>query len=428
MLDLHFILENIDQVSANTQHRNMQVDFNEFQALAEKRREWIQEVDNTRQRQNEVAKQVKSNVSQEERQSLIEEGRQLKEKANQLEKELEEIKQQLLFLQHQIPNITHPEVPVGQSDQENKVIKTWGTPTTFSFEPLDHVDLCEKQKWIDWERGAKVTGSKFYFLQRDLVWLELALIRYALDILEKEGFVINTTPDLARTEVLESIGFNPRGDATQIYSVNNTDLALVATAEITLGGMLYNELTQEEELPLLLAGLSHCFRTEAGAPGRASRGLYRVHQFNKVEMFAFTTPEQSDQMLQKFLAIEEKIFQGLGIPYQIVDCCTGDLGAQAYRKYDVEAWMPGRSEGGSYGEVTSASNCTDYQARRLNTRFRREGEKKLLHVHTLNGTAIATSRGIIAILENFQQADGTVVIPEALQAWVGKKVIGVPVR
>jgi seryl-tRNA synthetase len=254
--------------------------------------------------------------------------------------------------------------------------------------------------------------------------LELALQQYALEKLIGEGFTPMVTPDLARGDVLKGIGFIPRGPETQIYSVENHDLNLVATAEITLGGLYAGEVIEEEKLPIKLCGISHCFRTEAGAAGRASRGLYRVHQFTKVEMFAFTLPDQSDAMHNYFRDLECEIFDGLGIPYRVLDIATGDLGGPAYRKFDLEAWMPGRGNGGEYGEVTSASNCTDYQSRRLDIRFKRKNEKGTHLVHTLNGTAIAVSRALIAILENYQQADGSVLIPEVLRRWVGKERIG----
>ncbi len=216
-------------------------------------------------------------------------------------------------------------------------------------------------------------------------------------VLLKEGFTPMTTPDLARQEVLQGIGFIPRGPETQIYSIESSDLSLVATAEITLGGLLSGQTIDAEELPLKLCGVSHCFRTEAGAAGKASRGLYRVHQFTKVEMFAYTVPGESDDMLEYLRDMECRIFDGLGVPYRVVDTATGDLGGPAYRKFDLEAWMPGR---GDFGEVTSTSNCTDYQARRLNIRYRVKGEKGTRFVHTLNGTAIAISRGLIAVMEN----------------------------
>jgi seryl-tRNA synthetase len=236
-----------------------------------------------------------------------------------------------------------------------------------------------------------------------------------------EGFTPLTTPDVARNDVLAGTGYIPRGDETQIYSIENTDLSLVATAEITLGGMLAGQIVEAEQLPIKLCGISHCFRTEAGAHGRATRGLYRVHQFTKVEMFAFTLPEQSEAMLNHLRDLECRLFDGLGIPYRVVDTATGDLGGPAYRKFDLEAWMPGRGE---FGEVTSTSNCTDFQSRRLNIRYRQKGEKGTKFLHTLNGTAIAISRAMIAVLENYQQADGTIVVPEALRAFVGKDRIG----
>jgi len=236
-----------------------------------------------------------------------------------------------------------------------------------------------------------------------------------------------TTPDLARNEILQGIGFIPRGPETQIYSIDGSDLSLVATAEITLGGLFSGQTVEAEELPLKLCGVSHCFRTEAGAAGRASRGLYRVHQFTKVEMFAYTLPGESDAMLEYLRDMECRIFDGLGVPYRVVDTATGDLGGPAYRKYDLEAWMPGRGAGAPggecWGEVTSTSNCTDYQSRRLNIRYRVKGEKGTRFVHTLNGTAIAISRGIIAVMENYQQADGSIVVPEVLRAWMGKERI-----
>jgi seryl-tRNA synthetase len=423
MLDLHYILSNLDAIRENNRQRLVPVDMERFVSLADARKKAIQHIEDIRSRQNENARKMKGKLPQEERDALIEEGRQLKASVGDSEEELRQTEAALRELQMQIPNLTHPDAPVGKTDDDNREVKRWGEPRRFDFTPKDHVDIADALGLIDWEHAAKVTGSKFYFLRKEAVLLELALQRYALSILEEEGFESFTTPDLARREILEGIGFNPRGEGTQIYSVENTDLCLIATAEITLGGFYQDYIFSEQELPRLCAGISHCFRTEAGAAGRASRGLYRVHQFSKVEMFAFTTAEQSDATLEKFLAIEERIFQGLGIPYRVVDCCTGDLGGQAYRKYDVEAWMPGRTEGGSYGEVTSASNCTDYQARRLMIRYRKEDQKKPQIAHTLNGTAIAISRALVAILENYQEADGSVTIPPVLRAWVGKDKI-----
>jgi seryl-tRNA synthetase len=268
-----------------------------------------------------------------------------------------------------------------------------------------------------------VAGQKFYYLKNDAVILELALVRYALDALMREGFTPMITPDMAREEIVAGHGFNPRGPESNIYPVEGTDLCLIATAEFTLGGYHAGKVLPVEQLPVRYAGLSHCFRREAGAAGQFSKGLYRVHQFTKVELFVYCHPEGSEAMLDRLIGIEEKIFQGLEIPYRIVDTCTGDLGGPAYRKYDIEAWMPGRGEKGEWGEITSASNCTDYQARRLGIRYK-EGGGRNPFVHTLNGTALAVSRTLIALLENFQREDGGVRIPDALAVYTGFKEIG----
>jgi seryl-tRNA synthetase len=287
------------------------------------------------------------------------------------------------------------------------------------------VEIGETLDLIDFESGARVAGSGFYFLKNEAVLLELALQLYAVQKLVAEGFTPVVTPDLAATEILHGTGYIPRGPETQIYSIENSNLNLVATAEITLGGMLAGRTVDSADLPLKMCGISHCFRTEAGAAGRASRGLFRVHQFTKIEMFAFTLPDQSTQILEEFCDLECQIFDGLAIPYRVVDTATGDLGGPAYRKYDLEAWMPGRGDGGQWGEVTSTSNCTDYQARRLNARYKLKGTKGTHFLHTLNGTAIAISRALIAILENYQQEDGSVGVPKVLQPWVGKETIRV---
>jgi seryl-tRNA synthetase len=417
MLDLHYVLQHPDEVAANARNRNVKVDLPALNELAERRRALKMDGDNLRRRANEVASSMKAKMEPERRTALIEEGRALKTTiAKEVEAALEEVLKT-------IPNLTHPDAPIGATENDNRELRRWGEPRRFDFTPKDHVELGKALDIIDFERGAKVAGANFYFLKGDAVLLELAVTRFAIDILIAEGFYPHLTPDLAHPAILEGIGFNPRGEETQIYSIERQDLALIATAEITLGGMLADETLAEETLPLLLGGLSHCFRTEAGAHGRASRGLYRVHQFTKVEMFAYTTPEQSEAIHQKMLAVEERIFQALEIPYRVVDICTGDLGAPAYRKFDLEAWMPGRGEHGEYGEVTSTSNCTDYQARRLNIRYKPADGGKPRFVHTLNGTAVAISRVLIALLENHQQADGVIRLPRALVPYFGGEIV-----
>jgi seryl-tRNA synthetase len=286
------------------------------------------------------------------------------------------------------------------------------------------VYLCQKHDLVDFDRGTKVSGAKFYFLKGKLAILEMALIRYVQDYLLKEGFIPMSTPDLAKDDVIVGTGFSPRGPETQIYSLENSDLSLIGTAEITLGGYHKDEVLSTNQLPIRYAGVSHCYRTEAGSYGRESYGLYRVHQFSKVEMFVFCTPEQSEAMHLELLRHEEHIFESLQIPFRVVDICTGDLGGPAYRKYDLEAWMWGRNAGlGDWGEVTSTSNCTDYQARRLNIKYKKEDGSSAF-VHTLNGTAISLARALIALLENHQQPDGSIRIPAALVPYCGFDSIG----
>jgi seryl-tRNA synthetase len=416
MLELKYIRENARAVEENCRNRGVEADVGLVVELADRRSELIQESNELKQRQNQMAKSIGRERDEAARARLIEESRAMKERLPSKEMELHEVEERLREEQLKIPNITHPDSPIGKDDTENVEIRRWGEIPDFPFEPKDHVELGDALGIIDFDAGAKTTGTKFYFLRGDAVLLELGLIRYALDIIMEHGYQPTITPDLARDQMLVGTGFIPRGPETQIYSVEDSDLSMIATAEITLAGQHVDEIIEESELPLRYAGLSHCFRTEAGSHGRASRGLYRVHQFTKVEMFAFTTPEGSEEIHNEMVEIEERIFQGLGLPYRVVDICTGDLGGAAYRKYDLEAWMPGRND---FGEVTSTSNTTDYQARRLAIRYRKEGGRPQL-LHTLNGTALAMSRVLISLLEIYQQQDGSVTLPEALVPYVGK--------
>ena len=421
MLDRKFILENAELVKQNCINRGVKVDVDRFVSLEEKRKQLQTEVEDLNRRANQVSKSIGQAKDPAEREARKEEGRLLREKNQAVQAEIDAIAVELDRIHRSIPNMSHPQAPVGVDDKSNLELFRGKTPLPkFDFKPLDHVELAEKLDLVDFESGANVTGHGFYFLKNEAVLLELALQQYAVNVLMREGFTPVATPDLAHNSVLEGIGFIPRGPETQIYSIENSDLSLVATAEITLGGMLAGRTIDADELPLQFCGISHCFRTEAGAHGRATRGLYRVHQFTKIEMFAFTLPDKSEEMLDHLRDMECKLFDGLGIPYRVIDTATGDLGGPAYRKFDLEAWMPGRGEAGEFGEVTSTSNCTDYQARRLNIRYKSKGEKGTRFLHTLNGTAIAVSRAIIAILENYQQADGSIVIPEVLRPWVGK--------
>ncbi len=424
MLDAHFVLENLDAVKANCANRNVKADVDRVAALASQRLDLIQRTEALKQRRNEVSSLIPKEKDAGRKKDLVAEGKALKDQIAALEPQLDQAVAELNAVLLTIPNMTHPDAPVGTTSADNKVVQVFGSPTTFDFTPKDHVALCESLDLCDFEAGASVVGQKFYFLKNEAALLEIALVQYAMQTLVKEGFTPVITPDLARVEVLEGIGFLPRDpdpNVRQVYSIADTDLCLIATAEITLGGMHRDRIFDEADLPKRYVGLSHCFRTEAGAPGRDTRGLYRVHQFTKVEMFAFCTPQQSEAIHQEIRAIEEKIFAGLGLSFHVIDTCTGDLGGPAYRKYDLEAWMPGRGEKGEYGEVTSTSNCTDYQSRRLGIRYRPKGQKTGTNfVHTLNGTAVAVTRALVAILENYQQADGSVIIPEVLRPWVGK--------
>lgn len=415
MLDPKWIREHPDEVRRNIERRRATVDLDAYLALDRRRAELLQRVEALRAERKAGSR---GKPTPEQREHL----RSLGDQIARLEAELSATEEGWRQLLEQIPNLTHPDVPEG-GEEDFRILDVVGEPTQFPFVPKDHVELAEAADLIDFQHAADVSGSGFYYLKKELVALDLALVQYAFRQVTEEGFIPMVTPDLARQAVLKGIGFNPRGPERQIYNVEDTDLSLIATAEITLGGYHMNEILAEDALPKCYVGLSHCFRTEAGAYGRESRGLYRVHQFTKVEMFVFCLPEDSDGWHNRLRAIEEKIFRGLGIPYRVIDTASGDLGAPAYRKFDLEAWLPGR---GKYGEVTSTSNTTDYQSRRLNIRFRRREGGKLEYVHTLNGTAIATSRAILAILENYQDEDGSIRVPEALQPYMGIEVIPGP--
>jgi len=423
MLDLKFIRDNLDAVKANVSHRHVSADPDLVVRLYDERNRLLKDLESLRAARNANAEKMKGKLPSEERAPLIEEGRRLKESIAELEKRHEETEAKLVEEALRIPNMSHPSAPVAEGEAGNRQLRTWGTPPSFSFAARDHVQIGQALDLVDFETGAKVAGQKFYYLKNQAVILELSLVRYAVDALMREGFTPMITPDMAREEIVAGHGFNPRGPESNIYPVEGTDLCLIATAEFTLGGYHAGRVLAAEQLPVKFAGLSHCFRREAGAAGQFSKGLYRVHQFTKVEMFVFCHPDESEAMLDRLIGVEEKIFQGLEIPYRIVDTCTGDLGGPAYRKFDIEAWMPGRGEKGEWGEITSASNCTDYQARRLGIRFKDSGGKNPF-VHTLNGTALAVSRTLIALLENFQQADGSIRLPASLAAYTGFKEIG----
>jgi len=418
MLDPRTLAERRDEIAESCRRRRIRADLDGAIAAYDEVARLRGALDDTNRRRNEHQKSGNRKLDAAEREAHVAAGRAVKEEASRLEAELAAAEAKLEAAAANLPNFIHPEVPDGGEDDARELRRV-GEPKRFDFTPLDHLALGERLDLFDFESGTKVAGAKFYYLKNEAVLLELALVRLATELIRREGFTLYATPDLAKPDVVSALGFNPRGEETQIYSVANADLCLVGTAEITLGGLFLDRVLDEAELPIKLGGLSHCFRTEAGSYGRESKGLYRVHQFTKVEMFAVTRPEDSDAMHAELLAIEERFFQALEIPYRVIDIAAGDLGAPAYRKFDIEAWMVGRGEAGGYGEVTSASNCTDYQARRLGARFRRTGAKKAEAVHMLNGTAVAVSRTLVALLENHQRADGGIAIPKALQPFCG---------
>ena len=417
MIDIKFIRENLDLVKKNIKDRNMTADAALVVSFYDEKNTLQQEIDSLRQKRNTNASLMKGKLPDEQRAVLIEEGKALKEKIAELEKLFVEKESAYNKAILEIPNMAHPKAPVGKEDKDNTEIKKVGKIPTFNFKPKDHVELGEALDLIDFETAAKVSGPKFYYLKNEAVLLEFALIRYTLDVLRKKGFVVMKTPDIAKEEIAAGIGFNPRGEESNIYTVEGTGTCLIGTAEITLGGYYADKIFDKSNLPIKMAGISNCFRREAGAAGKHSKGLFRVHQFTKVEMFIYCLPEESDSFHQYLLETEEEIFQGLGLSYRVVDTCTGDLGASAYRKFDIEAWMPGRENGGDWGEVTSTSNCTDFQSRRLGIRYKTDNGNKF--VHMLNGTAMALSRALVCIFENYQQEDGSILIPKNLIPYTG---------
>lgn len=410
MLDRRFLLENQELVRANIARREMNVDFDRFVALENERRELQRKLEEVRARANSIAKN---------RDMSVEDKRAAGTAARIEENEINELLQPLEAEAHSIyltiPNLTFEGSPNGGEDASAEIDFGKTPKRDFGFEPKDHVALMENLKMVNLTAGAKVSGSGFYFLTGPGALLELALTRYGLDIAMEYGFDPVLSPDLARDSLMQGAGFVPRGNESNTYRIEDSDLNLIATSEITLVGMAADEVLEEKSLPVKLAGISHCFRSER-AHGSLTRGIYRVHQFTKTEMVVVCTAEQAEEQHMALRAIEQKVFDGLEIPYRVLEIATGDLGASAYRKFDLEAWMPGRN-GGSWGEITSTSNCTDFQARRLNIRYK-DKTGKLQFAHTLNGTALSVCRAMIALVENHQQADGSIRIPAALRPYM----------
>lgn len=403
MLDIQLIRSDPQKIKVGISKKGYEASLvDEVVTLDQKYREVLKQVEELRAERNIVAKE--KNVVQ---------GKKIKEELKELEPKLEMAEAKYLVVLQQIPNLPSEDATEGKGEEDNKEVSKWGEPD--KSKSKDHLEIGKELDIIDFEAGAKVAGSGFYYLKGDGALLELALVQYGLNFLSKKGFTPIITPDLAQKRFYEGTGYLPKGEEAQTYVVNDNDLGLIATAEVTLAGYHADETLNAKDLPKKYAGYSHCYRMESGAYGKYSKGLYRVHQFTKVEMFAFAKAEESAQVHENFLKLEEEFWQSLEIPYRVLEMCTGDLGAQASRKFDLEAWMPGRAD---YGEITSTSNTTDYQARNLNIKYKDGDETKF--AHTVNGTLVATSRAIIAILENNIQEDGSVVIPEVIRSFIGK--------
>lgn len=408
MLDINFVRDNIDLVKSGLQKKRYDSSIVDQVLAADKKRiDLLRKVEELRRERNSTSS---TNPSPEN----IARGKEIKEVLKEIEPKFEEAEQTFKTLLQEIPNLPLEDVPVGKSEGDNVEVKKVGKVPEFEFEPKDHLELGKNLDIIDFDAGSKVAGSGFYYLKNEGAILELALVTYGLHFLRERGFTPITTPDLAKDYFYLGTGYLPKGPEAQTYKIEGQDLGLIATAEVTLAGYHAGQVLDAKELPKLYGGYSHCFRMESGAYGKYSKGLYRVHQFSKVELFAYASPEESAAIHEKFLQLEEEFWTSLGIPYRVLEMCTADLGSQAARKFDLEAWMPGR---GDWGEITSTSNTTDYQARNLNIKLK-NGED-VDYVHTLNGTLVATSRAIVSILENRQQADGSVKIPEVLQKYTG---------
>lgn len=412
MLDPNFIRANTEKVRQNTLERNMNAALvDDWLTVDHERATTLASLEEINRSQNQLADSVKAGADVNQ---VREKGKELKEQQRVLQEKYDAVNHTWMELINQIPNIHLPEVPIAATEDGNVVLRQVGDIPNFEFPIKDHLQLATELDILDFEAGAKVAGSQFYFTKNELVQLEFALMMWGLQELTAKGFTPFTTPDMAKSRFYLGTGYAPRGDEAQIYEIDDEDLGLIATAEVTMAALHADEILELEQ-PKKYVAISHCYRKESGAYGKFSKGLYRVHQFTKLEMFVYCKAEDSARLHAELLQIEEELVQKLGIPYQVLEMCSGDLGAMAARKYDLEAWMPGRN---AYGEITSTSNTTDFQARNLNIRYR-NADGKTEFAHLLNGTAIVSSRIPVAILENFQQADGSVEIPEVLHKFTG---------
>jgi seryl-tRNA synthetase len=411
MLDLKAIREDPEPFRAALRRRGVAEELGRVLSLDEEERKLKVQVEELRAEQNRASKDI-GQAPPDERQRLIESVKGLSEQLKELEPRLQTVEEEVQTLLARLPNVPHESVPDGESDEDNVVEREVGAPPRFDFEPRDHVEIGELLGALDMERAARTSGSRFVYLVGPAVWLQWALVRFALDVVTSKGFTPVVPPVLVREEAMFGTGFLPTDEA-QLYLTREDDLYLVGTSEVPLASFRQGELLESHELPLRYVGYSTCFRREAGTYGKDMRGMFRLHQFDKVEMFSFCDPERSWEEHEFMISIEEEIVRSLGLAYRLVNVCTGELGASAAKKIDLEVWLPGQ---GKYRELTSCSNCTDYQARRLGARVR--GSDGNRPVHTLNGTATAIGRTLIAIMENHQREDGSVAVPEVLRPYL----------
>jgi len=410
VLDLRAIRDDPGPAREALARRGAAEALDELIALDSRRRELLPEVEGRRARQNQASEEIAvAKRAGEDTGPVIEEMKAVSAELKGMQAELAEVEQRRDRLAATLPNLPHPDAPAGGED-EGVTLRSVGEPPSFEFEPRDHLDLGIEHGWIEMEKAAEAAGARFAYLLGDLVIVELALIRFAVETVREQGFEPVVPPVLVREQPLYATGYFP-GEREMIYEVERDELFLVGTSEVPLGYLHADEILEAGDVPRRYAGISTCFRREAGAAGKDTRGIFRVHQFDKVEMFSFVAPADSEAEHQRILAIEERILAALELPYRVVDIAVGDLGAPAARKFDCEAWIPSQ---GRYRELTSCSNTTDYQARRLGARFRPEGEAPPQVLHTLNGTAVAVGRTLVALIENGQRADGSVELPAAL--------------
>ena len=425
MLDIKFVRDNPDLVKENLRRKGEDEKSAWIDDLLANDSKWrsIQaEANNLRSRRNRITEQIAQlRRKGQDASSLMKEAEQIPDQIKTMEKQTADLEAKITSTLMQLPNIMHESVPFGKDENDNQEVKTWGKPPDFPFSPKDHIDLANKLGLIDMERAAKVAGARFYYLRGDLVRLNYALISFALDFLQTKGFSLCQPPYMLHRDAVG--GAVTLSDFEEVlYKIEGEDLYLLATSEHALLAQHMNEILDGKSLPLKYAGVSPCFRKEAGAHGRDTKGIFRIHQFEKVEQFVFCKPEHSWEEHEKLIANAEEFVQTLKIPYRVVNVCTGDLGAVAAKKYDLEAWMPGQ---GKYREIVSCSNCTSYQAVRSKIRFRDKSDEPTKWVHTLNSTLIATERALVAIMENCQNQDGLILIPETLQPYMrGAQKIG----